>query len=94
MAAVRRAILDHFPTGTEVTDPSGGSLLWVTLPPGHDTMELYFRALEESILTAPGCLFSRREGFGGCMRLNAATAEPRVLRAVKRLGELAAAATG
>ena len=88
--ATRRAILDCFPSGTTVTNPDGGFLLWVTLPPGHDTMALYFRALEENILIAPGCLFSRREGFLNCMRINAASWSIRVDRAIRRLGAMLA----
>lgn len=89
--ATRRAILDCFPPGTTVTNPEGGFLLWVTLPQGHDTMELYFRALEENILIAPGCLFSRHEGFSNCMRINAASWSVRVDRAIRRLGAMLAA---
>lgn len=87
---MRRSILECFPAGTKVSDPSGGFLLWVTLPPGHDTMELYFRALAENILIAPGCLFSRKEGYGSHMRLNAASWDARIERAIKRLGEILA----
>ncbi len=86
--ATRREILESFPAGTTVSNPQGGFLLWVTLPEGYDTMDLYFRALEENILIAPGCLFSRKGGFSNCMRINAGSWNLGVRNAIKRLAEM------
>jgi DNA-binding transcriptional MocR family regulator len=88
--AARRAVQEYFPPGTIVTDPHGGSLLWVTLPSGYDTMDLYFRALTENILFAPGCLFSRKGGFTSSLRINAGSWNLRIERAIRRLGAMLA----
>ncbi len=90
--ANRRALLEFLPPGTTVTEPDGGFLLWVTLPPELDTMDLYYRALEENILIAPGRLFSRKEGFSNCMRINATSWNLRIERAIRRLGQMCAEA--
>ncbi len=88
VAAVRREILERFPKGTSVSDPEGGFILWVILPGELDAMQLYFRALKENILIAPGCLFTRSGGLSNCMRINAGTWNPRIQRAIARLGEM------
>jgi len=92
--ATRRALLEYLPPGTTVTEPDGGFLLWVTLPPQHDAMDLYYRALDENILIAPGQLFSRKEGFSNCMRINAANWNLGIQRAIARLGEMCAEKEG
>ncbi len=88
--AARRAVQEYFPPGTIVTDPQGGSFLWVTLPSDYDTMDLYFRALSENILFAPGCLFTRTGGFGNSLRINAGSWNLRTERAIRRLGAMLA----
>ena len=88
--AARRAVLEYFPAGTVVTDPEGGSFLWVTLPSGYDSIDLYFRALSENILFAPGCLFSRSGGFESSLRINAGSWNLRIERAIRRLGAMLA----
>ena len=47
-----------FPSGTRITRPSGGYVLWIELPPGIDSMALYQQALAAGITIAPGRLFS------------------------------------
>ncbi|MFG6430530.1 PLP-dependent aminotransferase family protein [Roseateles sp. LYH14W] len=87
--ALRAAVLQHFPAGTEVTAPKGGYFLWVTLPPGHDSMALQRAALLEGISLAPGPLFSASGGFAHCLRLNSGQPwTPALAAAVARLGEL------
>ncbi len=88
VASVRHEILEKFPKGTSVSNPEGGFILWVTLPGGTDTMDLYFRALKENILIAPGCLFTRSGGLSNCMRINAGTWNSQIQRAIARLGEM------
>ena len=88
VAAARRDILDAFTEGTDVSDPEGGFILWVTLPPGNDTMALYYRALEENILIAPGCLFTRKKSYSNCMRIHAGEWGPNQRRAIARMAEM------
>lgn len=87
-AEVRSCILEHFPEGTEVTDPDGGSLLWVTLPEGIDSLDIYHKALRKNILIAPGCLFSMKPKFNNCMRINAGHWNDKIKKAIIYLGKL------
>jgi DNA-binding transcriptional MocR family regulator len=65
-----QAILKHFPEGTRLSRPQGGFLLWVELPSGIDTLRLYRDALDRRIMTAPGALFSAKDRYRNCLRLN------------------------
>lgn len=87
---MRRAILEHFPAGTTVTSPQGGFLLWVTMPPKVDALELYNRALAKGISIAPGHLFSLEERYNHCIRISCGERwSPRLEAAIRTLGRLA-----
>ena len=88
VAEVRNCILENFPAGTEITEPSGGSLLWVTLPEGIDSLDIYHEALKKNILIAPGCLFSLRKKYSNCMRINAGHWNDKIRKAIVYLGKL------
>ncbi len=85
---VRACILDSFPEGTRVTNPEGGSLLWVTLPGEIDSLHIYHEALKKNILIAPGCLFSMKPKFNNCMRINAGHWNDKIIKAIEYLGKL------
>ncbi len=89
IASLRACILHHFPKGTRVTNPKGGFLLWIELPDEIDTDVMYRQALERNILFAPGRLFSMKDRYMNCMRLNAGFWDQRVEKAVAHLGALA-----
>lgn len=87
------AIDAHFPEGTRVTRPDGGYFLWVELPRGIDTRALQQAALAQDISLAPGALFSARDDFASCLRLNYGHPDDaRVLPAIAALGRLCRAA--
>jgi DNA-binding transcriptional MocR family regulator len=85
-----QAVSCAFPEGTKVTRPSGGFVLWVEMPPEVDSLRLYEQAMQAGITIAPGPLFSARQRFRNCIRLNAAYWSPRVESAIGTLGQLAA----
>ncbi|OJH42169.1 PLP-dependent aminotransferase family protein [Cystobacter ferrugineus] len=86
------AICEHFPEGTRVSRPSGGSLLWVELPPKVNTLVLHARALEAGISIAPGPIFSAQARYTNCIRLNCGQVwSPRLEAAMATLGSLARA---
>ena len=87
-----QAIGDAFPSGTRVTRPGGGFVVWVELPPHIDSLELYRQALTAGITFAPGPIFTAGGGFRNFLRLNAATWSPAVAAAIKTLGDLATGA--
>lgn len=86
----QRLIERHFPAGTRMTRPSGGYFIWTELPAQVDALTLHRRAMELSISTAPGVLFSADGRFTHHLRLN--LGHPGVERfdaALRQLGELA-----
>lgn len=88
-ALVREAVSRHFPTGTRVSRPEGGYILWVEMPEGFNAFRLYEAALREGIGIAPGTIFTLGEGYGNCFRLNAAFWSEQVEQALETLGGLA-----
>ena len=66
------AALDrHLPEGFHWTQPEGGMFLWLEGPPGLDTEEVYWRAVEKQVAFVPGKFFYAEPGTGNAtMRLN------------------------
>jgi DNA-binding transcriptional MocR family regulator len=64
------SIARHFPAGTRVTRPRGGQVLWLELPGNVDALELHQAALAQGISIAPGPIFSARQQYRNCIRLN------------------------
>lgn len=84
------AVIRHFPSGVRLTRPSGGFVLWVQLPDGMDSLELYKRALEEKITLAPGYVFSATNQYANFIRLNAAEFSYAIERSLEKLGSILA----
>ena len=89
MACMSQAVLQHFPTGTHVSCPSGGFVLWVQLPETVDSLDLYRAALKAGISLVPGYLFSAGTTYRNFIRLNAGFWSDQNAWAVRRVGELA-----
>lgn len=86
---VAHAVCRYFPRETKVTRPSGGYVLWVEMPAGVDSVELYQLALKDGIGVAPGPMFSASNRYRNCMRVNCGVPwSDRTERALARLGEL------
>ena len=64
-------------------------MLWVEMPPGTDSVNLYHRALEHGISIAPGSIFSLSGKYRTCIRLSSAFWDERAHRGVEILGKLA-----
>jgi len=90
MKALASSVRRNFPHGTRVSEPAGGFVLWVEMPHGIDSVELYHLALNKGISIAPGSVCSMSGGFTNCIRLNSACWRDEYEGAVKTLGELAA----
>lgn len=94
VAALRRAVIRFFPVAIRVTDPAGGYLLWIELPPAIDTLALYKTALKAGIAITPGHLFSTGARYRNFIRLNAANwsddAQPAIHRLGQEIGKMAA----
>jgi DNA-binding transcriptional MocR family regulator len=83
------AIARHFPSGTRVTRPSGGVVLWVELPRNVDGVELFRTALASRIGIAPGIVFSAKADYRNYIRLSCGLLwTSTVERAIEKLGRL------
>jgi DNA-binding transcriptional MocR family regulator len=91
----RELIGQHFPKGTRVTDPPGGFILWVELPPAIDSLALFHACLAERICIAPGTMFSATDRYRHCIRLGVGGRWDEPYRdALRRVGQIAAAMLG
>lgn len=83
------AVFEHFPAGTRVTQPQGGIVLWVEMPPEVDAVKLYQQAMIKNILVSPGVIFSTSGRYQNFLRLNFACPwTERLERAIRELGLL------
>jgi DNA-binding transcriptional MocR family regulator len=90
MERMSLAVSEHFPIGTRITRPRGGQVLWVELPGTGGAVELYQSALSSGISVAPGPIFSARQQYRNCIRLNYANVWSEKLEgAVAKLGTIA-----
>ncbi|MDB5300054.1 MAG: gntR [Phycisphaerales bacterium] len=85
-----QAVQRNFPPGTRATRPAGGHVLWVELPSGTDSMELFDRAADAKISIAPGPLFSTKGDYRNFIRLNCSVpGDAQLERAIQTLGAFA-----
>ena len=85
-----RAIDKAFPTGTRMSRPAGGFVLWLVLPYGIRTRDLFARALAHGICFAPGDAFSAGRRYANCLRLSCGHPwDARMQAAIETLGRLA-----
>lgn len=88
MSQMADAVGKHFPEGTRMTHPGGSFMLWVEMPEGTDSVQLYNRALAEGIGITPGAIFSLSEKYRNYIRLSTAFWDERAERAIETLGRL------
>lgn len=87
---VSMAVGALFPEGTRVSRPEGGHVIWVEMPQGVRSLQLYEEALAAGISVAPGPMFSATGRYNNFIRLNCALPwSPAVEHALSVLGELA-----
>jgi len=88
-------VAEHFPADTRTSKPAGGSVLWLELPGGIDSEQLFDDAIEAGISIAPGQIFSPSNRYSNFVRLSYGHPwNERTENAVRwlgqRVGELAA----
>ena len=87
--AMVEALAEHFPVGTQVSEPKGGMHLWVVMPEEFSALDLHRDALQHGLGFAPGPLFFADGRGTNCLRLNFSTYDPATTReAIARLGHL------
>ena len=90
--ALLDAIAAHFPEGTRVARPAGGTV-WVELPAGTDTGALAHDARASGIAFALGDAFFLEASERRCLSLSFTSLPPEAIReGIARLGALAHAA--
>jgi len=93
IAQMTRVIETAFPTGTKVTRPAGGFVLWLELPRPLKSRELFRQALDKGICFAPGDVFSPSSRYHNCLRLSCGHPwDARIEKGVTTLGALASSA--
>jgi 2-aminoadipate transaminase len=68
--ALETAFRQHLPPGCSWTEPTGGFLTWLTLPPEIDTLELRPAATAAGVAYVPGPPFYTGDGGRNAMRLS------------------------
>ena len=63
------ALRAHMPSGTSWTRPEGGFQLWVTLPAGTSSIELFLRGIEHGVAIVPGPAHDVDGRYANCFRL-------------------------
>jgi 2-aminoadipate transaminase len=87
--AMLDAIELYFPKSVSVTRPKGGMFLWVTLPEGSDSMELFRLASERKVIFVPGTPFYTHGRIANTLRLNYTNACCETIKeGIRRLGEV------
>jgi 2-aminoadipate transaminase len=92
-AALSAALERHMPDGAAWTEPAGGFLTWLTLPPEVDTIALRPAALAAGVAYVPGPPFHVGDGGANALRLSFShLTETELETAVERLAGVVSAA--
>lgn len=76
----------YFPKEVKSTKPEGGMFLWVTLPKGISSVELFELAVKENVVFVPGDAFYNNEKNTNTLRLNYTnSSEEMIEEGIKRL---------
>jgi 2-aminoadipate transaminase len=79
-------IQDTFPETVGYTRPGGGMFIWVTLPDGCSSMDVFEHALRENVAVLPGTPFYVDGGGKNTLRLNFSNAtDDRIIAGITRL---------
>ena len=88
------AIQKHFPSGTRLAIPDGGTLLWIELPAQVAGLEVYRRALDRHIAIIPGVVCSNSRQFKNFIQISCGSPFTDDIEAgIVRLGEIVAELT-
>ncbi len=77
----------HFPNEAQYNVPDGGLFIWVTMPEGIDTKELFHIGIKEKVAFVPGETFFV-DGRKNCFRINFSNAShDNISIGIERLGK-------
>lgn len=84
-----RMLRENFPSSVSFTIPEGGMFVWVTLPEGCSSMEVFENALKENVAVLPGLPFYVDGGGTDTLRLNFSNAtEGNIVEGTTRLAKV------
>lgn len=85
---MHESLTKYMPKGVTWTRPEGGLFLFVTLPEGYDTKELFQIAIKENVAFVIGEVFYCDGGGQNTLRLNFSyVSDEKLIEGVKRLGK-------
>lgn len=83
------AIKGDFPDSVTYTIPDGGMFLWVTLPKGCSSLDIFNKALEKKVAVLPGIPFYTHGGGENTLRLNFTNSSfDQIKEGIQRLSEV------
>ena len=82
-------IAEYFPEEIKYTKPEGGMFLWITLPDGISSLDLFDLAIKENVAFVPGNAFYVDGGGNNTLRLNFSNSdEEKIEEGIKRLANI------
>lgn len=84
-----RALEEHLSDVARWSKPDGGVFVWVSLPEGLDTTEMFHQAIEQHVAYIPGGVFSVDGSTKNALRLNFSNVKPEAIEeGVARLADV------
>lgn len=65
-----QCLSEYLPADARVSQPQGGYVLWIELPPNINAFDLYMEAIQHQVSIAPGQIFSTHGHHHNCLRLS------------------------
>lgn len=86
--AMIQAIKQYFPKNVQYTVPQGGMFMWVTLPKGQSSLDLFDRASKKKVVFVPGDPFYTDMTNVSTLRLNYTNSDSYTIdEGIKRIAE-------
>lgn len=84
-----RVMAETFPDSVTYTRPNGGMFVWITLPEGCSSMDVFDAALKEKVAVLPGVPFYIDGGGNNTMRLNFSNStDQKIISGIGRLARV------
>lgn len=81
-----QALADYMPEGVTFTKPEGGLFIWLTMPSGINSREVFVKCIENNVAFVPGDAFYPVSKKMNSLRLNFSNMpEERIVEGIKRL---------
>ncbi|MDO9326429.1 MAG: aminotransferase class I/II-fold pyridoxal phosphate-dependent enzyme, partial [Methanoregula sp.] len=84
-----RVMTETFPDSVTWTRPHGGMFIWITLPDGCSSQDVFEAALQEQVAVLPGTPFYVDGGGKSTMRLNFSNStDDKIITGIQRLARV------